>query len=243
MRKEAEVEWDKYARAYDQMAAVNPAYYENLRRFSKEIQNWHIKPGEILLDLGAGTGNYSILMAKRFPRSQVWHVDRNARMNAHAREKACKEKIGNLQIIEEDVRRLEFEQNKFKAIVCINALYAFPEPSLRIQQMYAWLQPNGYLLADDVGRTMNVRDWFVFIFKDLCRKVGLGRALLFVCRNRQVIIANRRIGMAQKKGAYWTHNLDEFSAQFLTAGFHVHKTFVGYRGYSDGVICRKPGLS
>jgi len=242
MGRSKNVRWDAYAAAYDLMATYNPAYLENMARFSAEIQGWQIAPGDILLDLGAGTGNYSIVLAKAFPHAQVWHVDSNPGMNAVAHEKAQEHRLTNLRILQEDVQRLYLAPRSIKAAVCINALYCMPHPWHLIHRIYQWIQPQGYFYVDDVGRVINLGDWFSFIFKSLYSRFGLVRSLVLIYKSRQVIAANLRIAKAQQCGEFWTHDLDQLIARFREAGFSIQHGFTGYRGYSDGLICRKPDL-
>ena len=71
------VDWSSYASVYDMILAYNPAYKELLRTFSKDIAAWEIEPGALLADFGAGTGNFSLQLARQFPKSVVLHIDKN----------------------------------------------------------------------------------------------------------------------------------------------------------------------
>lgn len=235
------VRWEAYAEAYDLMAAYNPAYQENMARFAAQIRDWRIGPSDVLLELGAGTGNYSIALAEAFPHARVWHVDSNPGMNAIARRKAKKRGLENLRIVQEDVQRFYVAPQTVKAVVCINALFCMPQPRHLIHRIYEWMRPQGYLYVDDIGRVVKMADWFGFIFKSLHGRFGLIRTLVLIFRSRQVIAANRRISRAQQRGEFWTHDLDQFAAQFLSAGFRIDHHFLSYRNYNDGLVCRKPG--
>ena len=54
------VSWSAYAAAYDLMAEHNPAYQSLVSDFQDVIQGWSMEPDSIILDVGAGTGNFSI---------------------------------------------------------------------------------------------------------------------------------------------------------------------------------------
>lgn len=81
------VDWRSYAAVYDLMAEINPAYQELVdayRRFATQL--W-LHPDDLLLELGAGTGNFSLVAADEWPKCRVLHVDANEGMNDQARRK------------------------------------------------------------------------------------------------------------------------------------------------------------
>jgi trans-aconitate methyltransferase len=63
------------------MAENNPAYQALVREVAEVVDAWSIPAGLPIVDIGAGTGNFSILLATRFPGSTVIHVDASADMN------------------------------------------------------------------------------------------------------------------------------------------------------------------
>ena len=87
--------WNTYALAYDHMAQHNPEYKSIIEEFSGIINEWSPPPGSTLVDLGAGTGNFSILMAKRFPNAQIIMVDSDKTMLELASNKMKYARLSN----------------------------------------------------------------------------------------------------------------------------------------------------
>ena len=83
------VDWSAYARAYDLLASVNPAYQALVERFADFLSAVELPPRGAVLDLGAGTGSYSILAARRLSDRSVEHLDSDPQMNDIARRKGA----------------------------------------------------------------------------------------------------------------------------------------------------------
>src|ERR1700689_3195308 len=72
-----QIDWTAYAQVYDLMAENNPAYQEILLRCLETIAHWNLPPGSRIIDLGAGTGNFSVRIAQALPQCRILHVDAN----------------------------------------------------------------------------------------------------------------------------------------------------------------------
>lgn len=231
--------WSAYATAYDLMARHNPAYQQLMEQFQHEITQWKFGPADLLLDLGAGTGNFSLSLAARFPHCRVLHLDADPLMNATAHRKAHERKITNLDIITQDVSEIFFHSETIAAIVCVHSLYTFPEPQQMIEKMLNWLQPGGYAFVCDLGRTLDIADWSKYLFTELRRQHGLLRTLSLFCRGRTVATQNRLIAESQQSGIFWTHTHSEFCTLFESVGFRIIAADETFRGYSDVLVCQK----
>ena len=64
------VDWQLYAEKYDMLLSYNPFYQELRNDILTLTSNWQTDTGDLIVDVGAGTGNYSITLAKKFPRFQ-----------------------------------------------------------------------------------------------------------------------------------------------------------------------------
>ena len=73
-------------------------YDRTIRRWTRELR-WRgamvdllaPRPGEMVVDVGCGTGSFAILLKKRHPRVDVVGIDPDAQALAIAREKAARE--------------------------------------------------------------------------------------------------------------------------------------------------------
>jgi ubiquinone/menaquinone biosynthesis C-methylase UbiE len=233
------VNWTAYASAYDLMAENNPAYREIVEWCLREAHLWALDPGDMIADVGAGTGNFSIPLADLFPRCKVMHVDGDQGMIARARRKAAAQNVHNITFMTQDIAASQIAPGSLGAVVTVHTLYTLPNPTQVIKAMHTWLRPGGYLFACDLGRLMNVGDWARYLFLESYRRHGLARTLSMFVRGRVVARQNRLITCMQREGSYWLHSLEDYTTVFRCAGFMIEKAFETYRGYSDVIVCRK----
>ena len=236
------VDWSAYAVAYDDMANNNPAYQEIVAICLETASSWTLPKGTRLVDLGAGTGNFSLLLAQKLPQCEIVHVDANEAMTRIAAEKAARAGITNLQILCRSAEDVEFSRGSVHAIVTVHALNAFKDPRDVIQKMAGWLAPGGHILACDIGRRLNVLDWTGYLLWGTARRKGLLKTLSLATSAQRVFLQNWRGAHSQEQGRFWSHEPEEFSDCYKRAGITVDKALVCYRGCSDLVIGQKPNL-
>jgi trans-aconitate methyltransferase len=63
------------------------------------IAGWNWSAKDRTIDMGAGTGNFSIATARRFPGCEVIHLDADPAMNAAATKKAQESSLKNYHIL------------------------------------------------------------------------------------------------------------------------------------------------
>ena len=230
------VDWSSYAKTYDWILDHNPAYGELLDTVRAEIDGWDLPPGARVLDLGAGTGNFSLLVAQRFPQAEIVHVDFDPGMNVRAEEKRLAAGLSNVRIVTRDARALDYENGAFDAVLSVHALYTMPDPEERLHDLRRWLKPGGRALLCDVGRVLEMGDWIRFFIPHLLRDLGLFGTLRAIWGSREVLRQNRRIRRMQDDGTYWLHSHEEFVAAVQGAGFSLERSEVCFQGCSDLVI-------
>ena len=103
LAKLQEVAWTRYATAYDWLLLHDAAYREILSDFEEECGSWTLRDDEIIVDIGAGTGNFSIAAARTHPATQVIHIDADKAMNAAAADKAADRGLTNISFVTADV--------------------------------------------------------------------------------------------------------------------------------------------
>jgi ubiquinone/menaquinone biosynthesis C-methylase UbiE len=231
------VNWRGFAEYFDLCAENNPSFQELRSSLLEQLGGLVLPPGPIL-DVGAGTGNFSIPLARMFPDRQIIHLDPEPGMNERAREKARQAGITNLSVREHDCHALELEPGSVAAIVTVHALYACPDPHAVIARVRPWLHPDGYLVACDLGRRHSSWDWGWYFFRHYWRRHGLVPALRFMARIRGFKQHTDQIGKSQRSGKYWTHTLEQFVQAFDEAGFSVVERRRVYRGYSNLALCQ-----
>ncbi|MEL6633809.1 MAG: class I SAM-dependent methyltransferase [Bacteroidota bacterium] len=234
------VDWSLYAQKYDLLMEYNPFYQDLHREVLLKIDSWDIPPGACILDLGAGTGNYSVALAQRFPQAQIVHVDRDEGMNKVAERKRDELDLQNLQIISRSVKDIQFPQEKIQACVCIHSLYTLPEPEKILQNIRHWLVPGGWGLFVDPGSAVNVLDWQVAIIRRMVKEYGWKKTFQVLREAKIISQQNRAIRKKQIDGTYWTHSQEEFLDTLNRVGFEVLQAGRTYRNISDWAMVRKP---
>lgn len=124
-----------------------------------------IRPGEAVLDVGCGTGNYTIELARR--GAAVVGIDRSEEMLVWARQKVKDERLKvNFQAA--DALDLPFPDSSFDAVVSNGLLCFLNEPEMALMEMHRVLKPGGRLV---VGVLNKWSPWALFrrmkgLFKD-----------------------------------------------------------------------------
>jgi len=234
-----ELSWSKYATKYDMLLEYNPFYQALHKEVLSKTENWQINEGDIIVDFGAGTGNYSCSLAEKFPQAKVIHIDNDRGMNAVTQSKKEKRQLNNLEIRTINIDEINFEANSLKAITSIHALYTFPQPKTILKNMYQWLKPNGYGILVDPGRKVNVLDWQIAIGYQMIKKHGLRKTLNVLQEGKEVSKQNREISKLQEKGIYWKHSHEEFCEAITTASFNILEAGLTFRKISDIVVVTK----
>ena len=121
------------------MCHHNDAYYENLSRLNSFVETLDLSANSVIADIGAGTGNFICELSKTLPATNFVHVDSNREMNSIAMRKYDDLEIQNVQLIENDVQRIDFPKGKFDLVICINALYAMNPQELILEKLRLWL--------------------------------------------------------------------------------------------------------
>lgn len=233
------IDWSSYALQYDVMARMNPAYQEILQRFSSFIDSIARQPGTRILDLGAGTGNFGLLAARRLEDSHVLLVEPNSAMSACATVKSEVMSAKNVSIQRCSVDECDFKPSSFSMIIAVHSLFAVPAPLNTLRRIHDWLIPGGHTFICDPGRCMDVGDWSRYLWGQAVSREGLWNAIRIFWSTRRVAQQNRRIGELQKRGVLWTHTHEDFVRVVESAGFTINCSAEVYRGYSDLVIAQK----
>ncbi|MBP1765640.1 MAG: methylase involved in ubiquinone/menaquinone biosynthesis [Firmicutes bacterium] len=136
---------------FDRVADRYDAWYETpCGHFADQMQKelvWEVaplSPEAAVLDLGCGTGNYSIELAKR--GCVVSGIDSSPGMLAQGRCKA--EALGlSVRWLHSDFNALPFAAESFDAVLAVTALEFAPDPQNVLLEAMRVLKPGGSLIA------------------------------------------------------------------------------------------------
>jgi ubiquinone/menaquinone biosynthesis C-methylase UbiE len=124
--KEQETVKKVYEEIADEYDERIPGATENDRRFTETEQTFlmsKINPSDHVLDMGCGTGRFTIPLAKI--AAKVTGLDMSAAMLKIAEEKADRLDL-NIDFHEGDMAHLPFEDHSFDAVVCMLAIMHIP---------------------------------------------------------------------------------------------------------------------
>ncbi len=238
-RTASTVRWDEYARAYDVMCISNPAYQNNLALFRSWLDSIELTSKSTVCDVGAGTGNYTLELARRFPSTRVIHLDSDPVMNRTASRKYRNLAAENVEFRVSNVLGAGFAPQSLDLIVCVNALYTFTGTLSVLEQFRSWLKPSGVLFLLDLGRPMNVADWSKYIIGASLKERGVRATVASFVKGRKAIGQNRLIRREQERGNYWLHSSEEFKTTVSSVGFEITSFQTCYRDVCDLAVCRR----
>lgn len=237
----SQVDWNDYARCYDLLCSLNPAYTELLNEF-RTFAIASVTPGSQILDLGGGTGNFfcDALPSEIAASSELTHLDADAGMLSIAQQKYRARGL-HVGTIHRDASKTVFPVASLDCILSVNALYAMPHPETILKRAFHWLRPGGSFFLVDLGRIQDTTEWTSFLVRSNGHRLGIFRTLRILLREGRVISrANRRIADAQRAGVYWQHTAEQLKETLTIIGFELETVRTVYRGYSDLAIARKP---
>lgn len=233
------VSWNRYAKKYDMLMTYNPFYQQLNAEVLERTKKWSLQSGDLIVDLAGGTGNYSIALAQQFPEANIIHVDGDKGMCQEAQEKKENLDLRNLNVELKDVDEIEFEPESLDALICIHALYTFPDPIKILNKAHQWLKPKGQAIFVNPGRIVNVLDWQVAIGWQMIMKYGILKTISIMQEGKEVSYQNKQVSKLQKNGTYWTHSHQEFNDAIKNAGFTILESRLCFRKISDmAVVCK-----
>jgi len=140
--------FDSVASNYDLMNDVMSFGVHRLwKRFTVEVSA--LRPGQHALDIAAGTGDLTALMAKRVgPTGSVTVSDINGNMLGVGRERLTDRGIiGNVRYVQANAETLPFPDNSFDCITIGFGLRNVTDKDKALRDMHRILKPGGKLLV------------------------------------------------------------------------------------------------
>lgn len=230
------VDWSSYAAYFDLTAAHNPAYQAILQDVRQTFASLELLPGTIA-DIGAGTGNFSVMLASALPDHPVLHVEPDPNMIDAARNKAAA--IPNLAFLSAEAEHIPVQPNSWSAAVTIHALYAMRDPARALTVIHENLMPGGYLYLVDLGKEHDSLDWGLYFFRSARKSIGFWGGVRLMARLAGLARQTARITGQQQSRRSWTHDVASLSVLCANLGFTVLRGETVYRGYSSMLLCRK----
>ena len=127
------------------------------------------EPGERILEIGPGTGYYSLDVAPRLDGGTLEIFDVQQEMLDHTVRKATEAGVDNIVPTLGDARTLPYGDASFDAAFLVTVLGEVPDQDAALRELARVLKPGGRLV---VGETF-VGDPHVVRFGTLCERAGL----------------------------------------------------------------------
>jgi ubiquinone/menaquinone biosynthesis C-methylase UbiE len=144
------------AREYDAMdhAAVNAIFVDDLLT---ALSGWSLqRPASeplTILDLGAGTAQIPIALARRAPSIQITAVDAAQSMLALARQNIAAANLADrITLIHANAKQLPFAAGAYQVVISNSIVHHIPEPRAVIAEAIRVTAPGGLLFHRDLAR-------------------------------------------------------------------------------------------
>ena len=129
---------------------------------SEILDAMSLKPGVDVADIGAGSGLFSRLIARRVaPGGTVYAVDIAKNMIDHITKTAHDENIANLKAVLGGPHSPKLVPNSVDVICIIDSYHHFEFPADMLQEINKALRPNGVLIVIDFKRIEGVSSDYI----------------------------------------------------------------------------------
>ena len=109
------------------------------------------EPGERLLEIGVGTGYYSLDLAEWVgPDGTVELFDLQQEMLDHTLRRTGERGLGNVAATQGDATSLPYEDDSFDAALLVAVLGEIPEPDAAMRELRRVLKPGGRLVVGEL---------------------------------------------------------------------------------------------
>ena len=109
------------------------------------------KPGERILEIGPGTGYYTLDVAERIsPGGALDILDLQQEMLDHTMRRAAERGLDNVTPRQGDARSLPYDNESFDAAFLVTVLGEIPDPDAALGELARVLKPGGRLLDGEL---------------------------------------------------------------------------------------------
>jgi ubiquinone/menaquinone biosynthesis C-methylase UbiE len=114
----------------------------------KAISLIELESGQVVADIGAGSGYYSFRIAQRFPDSNVVAVDIQPEMLDFIKRRSRELSVSNVKIQLGSIQSVNLPPESIDAALFVDAYHEFSHPYEMMSSIYSALKPGGivYLL-------------------------------------------------------------------------------------------------
>ena len=142
-----EAEAEAYAAGHNKMAERFGAEY------GQKLSTRGFRRGRIL-DVGCGSGAMNLVLAQRFPDSEIAGIDLSEPLLRLAREGAEAANLGERVRFERaNVHEMPYDEDSFDVVINTNLVHLVEDPIRMLDEMERVLVPGGFLFIADLRRS------------------------------------------------------------------------------------------
>ena len=143
--------WDRIAKRYDRITLkLTKDYPALIQRIVNDVNG-----AENVLEVATGTGLIAMELAGNVRMIEA--VDLSSKMIEVAREKASKDRLGNIHFSVQSAYSLDFDDSQFDAAVCSNALHCMDNPEKALSEIRRVIKDNGIFISPTFCHGVNWR--------------------------------------------------------------------------------------
>lgn len=119
---------------------------ERVEQPDKVIAAMHLKAGDVVADIGSGSGYYTRRLAKAvLPGGKVYGVDIQPEMNALLEANCKKEGITNVEVVLGEEADPKLPANSIDWMILVDVYHEFQQPKPMLAKMLEALKPGGHV--------------------------------------------------------------------------------------------------
>jgi SAM-dependent methyltransferase len=114
---------------------------------SKAIKALGIRPGQVVADVGAGSGYYTVRLAKQVGRmGRVYASDIQPEMIVHLQRRLERERIENVELVQATDTNPRLPDGAFDLVLMVDVYHELSRPQEVLRRLRAALKPDGRLV-------------------------------------------------------------------------------------------------
>lgn len=114
---------------------------------SKAIRALGIKPGQVVADVGAGSGYYTVRLAKQVgPNGRVYATDIQPEMIVSLQRRIERERIANVELVQATETNPRLPDGMFDLVLMVDVYHELSRPQEVLNKLRSALKPDGRLV-------------------------------------------------------------------------------------------------
>lgn len=113
---------------------------------NQAVDAMQLRPNDVVADIGAGTGYYSMKVASRVPQGKVFAVELQEELRNHLHRKIKETSVKNIEIVPGDTLQVNLPDNAVDFAFMVDVYHELAWPREMLQSIRNCLKPDGKLM-------------------------------------------------------------------------------------------------